>query len=109
MPIDGKGSEGQKLAMVSVVKGPQKTTAQCVSVVDSRSLVECWEGTKLTRINTKQAKTINVSWAIIHVQLMTRTSNGAYFWRVHAQLEARMYTWSEAELRDVQAFTISVI
>ena len=41
MPIDGKGSEGQKLAMVSVVKGPQKTTAQCVSVVDSRSPVEC--------------------------------------------------------------------
>ena len=93
MPFDGKGSEGLKLAIVLVVKGPQKTTAQCVSVADSRSPVECWEGANLTGINTKQAKTINVSWATVHVQLMTWTSNGAYFWRVHAQLEARVYTW----------------
>ena len=78
MPFDGKGSEGQKLAIVSVVKGLQKTTAQCVSVVDSRS---------------QKAKTINVSWATVHAQLMTRISNGAHFWRVHAQLEVRVYTW----------------
>ena len=93
LPFDGKGSEGLKLAIVSIVKVPQKTTAQCVSVADSRSPVECWEGAKMTGINTKQAKkTINVSWATVHVQLMTRTSNGAYYWRVHAQLEARLYT-----------------
>ena len=57
---------------------PRKKPLSVSALQTHARLLSTEKGAKVTGINTKQAKTINVTWATVHVQSMTRTSNGAY-------------------------------
>ena len=77
-------------------------SAREVSVCEgSRSSVLVLKG-RNSFLKTDQHKTNeNLTFmSPVHVHSKERTSNGAY-WRVHAQLEARLYTWRGAAIRGV--------